>query len=109
MTLVVVVCVCLPYICACHVPELKFTLWRCLCACIKERRSRTAAVEAHERRVQTQIDAAMLHNEHLEKEYDKLNTHAKQLTSTVQQVYTGPMKSYTCLSLARSLSLIALS
>ena len=52
------------------------------------RRNRIAVVEARERRVQDQIDVAMVHNEELEKEYDKLNTHAKQLTGTVQAVCT---------------------
>lgn len=52
------------------------------------RRNRIAVVEARERRVQDQIDVAMVHNEELEKEYDKLNTHAKQLTGTVQTVCT---------------------
>ena len=67
-----------------------------------------SVVETKERRVQEQIDAAMQHNEELEREvirlsalharpnrvrteprrtqYDKLNAHARQLTTTVQAV-----------------------
>uniref|UniRef100_A0A7S4UWR2 Uncharacterized protein n=2 Tax=Guillardia theta TaxID=55529 RepID=A0A7S4UWR2_GUITH len=50
------------------------------------KRSRTAIIEAREQNIKSQIHVAMQNNEKLEKDYEKLNLHAKQLTAAVQKV-----------------------
>mmetsp|Transcript_11682 Transcript_11682/g.18329 ORF Transcript_11682/g.18329 Transcript_11682/m.18329 type:complete len:145 (+) Transcript_11682:228-662(+) len=50
------------------------------------KKNRIEVVEKRTRRLLQMVDEAVKHNGELEKEYDKLNAHAKQLTSTVQKV-----------------------
>eukprot|EP00960_Hanusia_phi_P068991 766980-Hanusia_phi.AAC.2 len=49
------------------------------------KRSRISIIEAREHNIKSQIQVAMQNNEKLERDYEKLNVHAKQLTAAVQK------------------------